>query len=300
MRSRGAVYVEALVVIPLLVVFILGLVQLSLLWQVKLGARYAAYCAARAVAVHGGGRRYAQSAALLALTPVMPRISGVFADAAAAPSVILDALQARVQEYTGMIAGYAGSVARGAVKELGESVSSSLNVRIPMPDGYDVNVNIARLLPLDAVENFIAGVAGELTGGALSFFTERIFSSMSLASGPGRHYSVPPAGRTSRVVEIAERYLTAKYFTEIRVLDETGGEVTGQVSAGELVTVEVIVHYPLPVPVVRRLMGSPPRRLPDNPVARIFESTGAGYFSRVVARSTMRIEGMREREGNPG
>jgi hypothetical protein len=69
-EQRGAVLLEAALVLPVLLLVLLGALQLILLAQTRLALRYAAFCAARAGVVHGGDGAVMRDAALLALLPV--------------------------------------------------------------------------------------------------------------------------------------------------------------------------------------------------------------------------------------
>jgi hypothetical protein len=70
-RESGQVAVEAALVMPLFVFFILGILQLGLIAQARVMAKYAAYRAARVGAMNNADPKAIQSAAILHLLPVL-------------------------------------------------------------------------------------------------------------------------------------------------------------------------------------------------------------------------------------
>jgi hypothetical protein len=75
--ESGQVAVEAALVMPLFVFFILGILQLGLIAQARVVAKYAAYRAARVGAMNNGDPRAIESAAILHLLPVLANNSDV-------------------------------------------------------------------------------------------------------------------------------------------------------------------------------------------------------------------------------
>jgi hypothetical protein len=71
-RDGGQAAVEMALVTPLMVFFILGILQLTLMHQAKLMLEYAAFTAARAGAVWNGDPKQMEKAAVFALLPTMP------------------------------------------------------------------------------------------------------------------------------------------------------------------------------------------------------------------------------------
>ncbi len=72
-EERGSALVEAALVLPLMVLMLLGLLQLTLLHQARISTEYAAYCAARTGIVWNGDLARMRRAARFALLPTMPR-----------------------------------------------------------------------------------------------------------------------------------------------------------------------------------------------------------------------------------
>lgn len=68
-KSRGQGTVEALVILPILVLFMIAIVQFTLLYQAKLMTEYAAFQAARAGIVWNGNNQKMHDAALFAVLP---------------------------------------------------------------------------------------------------------------------------------------------------------------------------------------------------------------------------------------
>ncbi|RKH50870.1 pilus assembly protein [Corallococcus sp. AB049A] len=75
-RQSGQVAVETAIVLPLFVFLILGTLQLGLMHQARLMAKYAAYKAVRAGALHNADVKKMERAALAVLLPMISRGSG--------------------------------------------------------------------------------------------------------------------------------------------------------------------------------------------------------------------------------
>lgn len=74
-RRRGQVVVETAIIMPVFVFLVLGILQLSLMHQGRVMAKYAAYKATRAGALRGAQKRMMEQAALAVLLPVAGRDS---------------------------------------------------------------------------------------------------------------------------------------------------------------------------------------------------------------------------------
>ncbi len=72
MQQRGQAAVESAIVFPMLIFFILGLLQLTLVQQARLMLEYAAFSAARAGSVWNMDSDKMHAAAIVALLPTMP------------------------------------------------------------------------------------------------------------------------------------------------------------------------------------------------------------------------------------
>src|SRR4051812_9783335 len=70
-RPRGQAAIESALVMPLMVFFTLGIVQLSMVQQARLMTEYAAFQAARAGIVWNGSNERMHDAAVIALLPTM-------------------------------------------------------------------------------------------------------------------------------------------------------------------------------------------------------------------------------------
>lgn len=73
--TEGSVLIETVIVLPVLIIFMTGIMELCLLMNARSMANYAAFCAARTIAVQGlnpDNTEKAHFAAALALTPVSP------------------------------------------------------------------------------------------------------------------------------------------------------------------------------------------------------------------------------------
>src|SRR5438105_930062 len=79
--KRGQAAVESALVMPLMVFFVLGIVQLAMLQQAKLMTEYAAFQAARAGVVWNGNNERMHDAAIVALLPTLGRTDS-FSDVA--------------------------------------------------------------------------------------------------------------------------------------------------------------------------------------------------------------------------
>jgi hypothetical protein len=86
--ESGQVAVEAALVMPLFVFFILGILQLGLIAQARVMAKYAAYRAARVGAMNNGDQRAIEAAAILHLLPVLVNSSEVIMSTASAGDVV--------------------------------------------------------------------------------------------------------------------------------------------------------------------------------------------------------------------
>lgn len=69
--ESGQTLVETALIVPMMLFFILGTIQLGMMHQAKLMSEYAAYRAARAGIVNGGDCKRMKDAAFLALIPTM-------------------------------------------------------------------------------------------------------------------------------------------------------------------------------------------------------------------------------------
>jgi hypothetical protein len=76
--ESGQAVIESAIVMPLLIFFCLGIVQLTVLQQAKLMTEYAAFQAARAGIVSSGNNERMHDAAVVALLPTMGRTSDRF------------------------------------------------------------------------------------------------------------------------------------------------------------------------------------------------------------------------------
>ena len=75
-RQRGQAAVETALILPMLVFTLLGLIQLSLVYQARLTTEYAAFRAARSGSVYRGDCRRMYRDARLALVPTLPGNGG--------------------------------------------------------------------------------------------------------------------------------------------------------------------------------------------------------------------------------
>src|SRR5215213_5204064 len=71
--QQGQVTLEAALVMPLMVFFVLGLIQLTSMQHAKILTEYAAYNAARAGIVWNGNNERMRDAAIVSLLPTMGR-----------------------------------------------------------------------------------------------------------------------------------------------------------------------------------------------------------------------------------
>lgn len=87
-RESGQVAVEAALVMPLFVFFILGILQLGLIAQARVMAKYAAYRAARVGAMNNADPDAIQAAAILHLLPVLVNEKDVIMPTSSAADVL--------------------------------------------------------------------------------------------------------------------------------------------------------------------------------------------------------------------
>ena len=87
-RESGQVAVEAALVMPLFVFFILGILQLGLIAQARVVAKYAAYRAARVGAMNNADPDAIQAAAILHLLPVLVNEKDVIMPTSSATDVV--------------------------------------------------------------------------------------------------------------------------------------------------------------------------------------------------------------------
>jgi hypothetical protein len=92
-RESGQVAVEAALVMPLFVFFILGILQLGLIAQARVMAKYAAYRAARVGAMNNADPDAIQAAAILHLLPVLVNNSEVIMPTSSSSEVITKFMQ---------------------------------------------------------------------------------------------------------------------------------------------------------------------------------------------------------------
>src|SRR5689334_11819330 len=92
-RESGQVAVEAALVMPLFVFFILGILQLGLIAQARVMAKYAAYRAARVGAMNNADPQAIESAAIFHLLPVLVNSSEVIMPTSSATEVVQKFMQ---------------------------------------------------------------------------------------------------------------------------------------------------------------------------------------------------------------
>jgi hypothetical protein len=71
-NNKGQAMLETLIVLPVVVFFILLIIQVALMYNAKLITNYAAFCATRAAVVYNGDSQKAHNAAAIALSCVSP------------------------------------------------------------------------------------------------------------------------------------------------------------------------------------------------------------------------------------
>ena len=71
--QRGQILVETAIIMPIMIFFILGALQLVVLQHAKVVTHYAAYCAARAGVVHNADANIMRNAAMVAALPIFRR-----------------------------------------------------------------------------------------------------------------------------------------------------------------------------------------------------------------------------------
>lgn len=92
-RESGQVAVEAALVMPLFVFFILGILQLGLIAQARVMAKYAAYRAARVGAMNHADPDAIEAAAILHLLPVLVNSQEVIMPTSSATDVVTKFMQ---------------------------------------------------------------------------------------------------------------------------------------------------------------------------------------------------------------
>lgn len=92
-RESGQVAVEAALVMPLFVFFILGILQIGLIAQARVMAKYAAYRAARVGAMNNADPDAIQAAAILHLLPVLVNNQDVIMPTSSASQVVTKFMQ---------------------------------------------------------------------------------------------------------------------------------------------------------------------------------------------------------------
>lgn len=129
LRNESAqAMVETAIVCPMVIFFMLGVIQLGMMQQARLMVEYAAFNAARAGSVWNMSQWHMHRAAELSLVPTRPRFPGV-------------ALAGRIENHADLFASYLEVVAANAGADAATSLIPNLGEDLSM-DAKIINVDI--------------------------------------------------------------------------------------------------------------------------------------------------------------
>lgn len=296
--KKGIIFVEALLVIPLLIIFLLGIYQLGLIWNAKIGARYAVFCAGRSFQVNGAHPERAKRAGILALSPVMPRITGVIQETMS-PNTVLRELRKEVIEYLDartvkriphMASSFSRKIVRNLTDKIAHRIEDSLNFTLPLPGGFEFQVDAGKILHIDEIFSTAEDFVGENVQRTIENITENISFEDVIPEVEIPEEDIVPSysGEFSPYLTLVEKFITASMLAEVRILDENENPVE-TLKPGELGIVEIKVFYPLLLPIVRRIMGKKVDDLPDTFLGRLMEAEKSGYFAVIEERTPVRV-----------